>query len=116
MAARECIADYATHFLLRWESEKINTVSSNLRIVGERENGYAGLTCYRCEGAYGSGEQRAENQLSSLADGLFCSRLGSFRRALVVLHNELEVWVVMFEKGQLRSLLHCVGDRRSLST
>ena len=100
---------------MRWESEKINTVSSDLRIVGERENGYAGLTCHRREGPYGSGEQRAENQLSSFADGLFCSRLGSFRRALVVLHNELEVWVVMFEKGQLRSLFHGVGDRRRLS-
>src|SRR5690606_34033494 len=107
--------DDATHFLLRRKTEKINAVSSNLRSVGERENGYAGLTCRRREGAYGSGEQRAENQLSSLADGLFCSRLGSFRRALVVLHNELEVWVVMFEKGQLRSLLHGVGDSCRLS-
>ena len=77
-----------------------------------------GMPAWRATGAtvrHRLGKQRPQDERGPGLDGLLGGGLGAFRRALVVLDDELQGRVVALEQGELGRLLQALADQTRLA-
>ena len=114
LALARSVADDALDLGCGLEAQKIHAVACHLAVVGEGDHRHLGLARHRCHSRHRLRKQRSDDQSGAALERVLGRGPGSFRRALVVLDDELE-GIVALEQRKLGSLLQALADHAGLA-
>ena len=88
------------------KAQEIDAASGDARVGRERNHRDAAIARGLCGGRHRLGEQRPENDFSTLIDGLLRTLLCALRSAAVVLDQELDIRILKFGERQFCGVAH----------
>ncbi len=115
LALARSVADDALDLGCGLEAQKIYAAACHLAIVGEGDHRHLRLARHRCHGRHRFRKQRSNDQRGAALERVLGRCPGSFRRALVVLDDELQVGIVALEQRKLGCLLEALADHAGLA-